>query len=142
MATIDTPTATIIPPQSMTNWAAIIGRWSFSGRNATYLGPDDRSELIMPVGICVTNFQLTEGKLSCRVKLPDAVSEGRVLFGYRSPDERYIMAGIGGWKRAYSVGEFDPTLAGEVSPSRETLITSLQIGGTPRLPKLPDRSCE
>ncbi len=98
-------------PENPTNWAAIVGRWSFSGQQATYLGPDPESPASgIPVGICVTNFQLTEGEISCRVKLSDSGSEGRILLGYRSPDERYIMAGIGGWKRAYSVGERDPTL--------------------------------
>jgi hypothetical protein len=94
-----------------TNWAAIVGRWSFNGQQATYLGPAPESpESAIPVGICVTNFQLTAGKISCRVKLPDSRSEGRPLLGYRSPDERYIMAGIGGWNYAYTVGERDPTL--------------------------------
>jgi hypothetical protein len=98
-------------PENPTNWAAIVGRWSFSGQQATYLGPAIESpESAIPLGICLTNFQLIEGKISCRVKLPDPMSEGRILLGYRSPDERYIMAGIGGWKRACTIGERDPTL--------------------------------
>ena len=102
---------TMNEPEKPTNWAALAGRWSFSGQNATYLGPDlERTGLAIPIGICVTNFQLTEGKISCSVKLPDSTSEGRLLLGYRSPDQRYILAGIGGWKRAYTVGERDPTI--------------------------------
>jgi hypothetical protein len=96
-------------PQNPTNWAAIFGRWSFSGEQVTYLGPDELA-LALPLGICITNIQLTEGKISCRVKLPESTSEGRVLLGYRSPNERYIMAGVGGWKSAYSIGEFEPGL--------------------------------
>lgn len=81
--------------ENQTNWAAIVGRWSFSGQQAIYLGPDPESPAsVIPFGICVTNFQLTEGRISCRVKLPDSGSEGRPLLGYRSPDERYVMAGI------------------------------------------------
>jgi hypothetical protein len=98
-------------PANPTNWAAIVGRWSFDGQRATYLGPDPQlPEVALPHGICVTNFELTEGKASCRVKLDDPTSEGRFLLGYRSPSERYIMAGIGGWKYAYTVGQSDPTL--------------------------------
>jgi hypothetical protein len=36
------------------------------------------------------------------------VTEGKVLLGYRSPAERYVMAGLGGWRFAYSIGEFVP----------------------------------
>jgi hypothetical protein len=98
-------------PANITNWAAIVGRWSFSGQQATYLGPKVQNPAAgIPVGICVTNFQLTEGKVSCRVKLPDSESEGRVLLGYRSPNEIYVMAGIGGWSYAYTVGVRDPSI--------------------------------
>src|SRR5437660_4726229 len=96
--------------ESPANWAAIFGRWSFSGEQITFLGPD-MPDPALPLGICVTNIQLTEGRVSCRVKLPESSSEGRILLSYRSPNERYIMAGIGGWKSAYSVGEFIPGLA-------------------------------
>jgi hypothetical protein len=67
-------------------------------------------EPALPLGICVTNAQLTEGKVSCRVSLPESTLEGRILLSYRSPNERYIMAGIGGWTRAYTIGEFQPGL--------------------------------
>jgi hypothetical protein len=101
----------MIDPDKPTNWAAIVGRWSFSGEDASYLGPDDDlPDRVPSYGICITNYQLTEGKVSCRVKLDESTSEGRFLIGYRSLDERYIMAGIGGWKRAYTVGEREPTL--------------------------------
>src|SRR3989442_9896063 len=96
--------------ESPANWAAIFGRWSFSGEQITFLGPD-MPDPALPLGICVTNIQLTEGRVSCRVKLPESSSEGRILLSYRSPNERYIMAGVGGWKSAYSVGEFIPGLA-------------------------------
>lgn len=97
--------------ESTTRWAAIVGRWSFSEDQATYLGPDPNfPQSATLVGICVTNFRLSAGKISCRVRLPDSTSEGRLLLGYRSPDQRYVMAGIGGWNRAYTVGELEPAL--------------------------------
>lgn len=97
-------------PDQTISWAAIIGRWSFDGQRATYLGPDPQlPEAVTPHGICVTNFELTEGEASCRVKLPDFGAEGRLLLGYRTPNERYIMAGVGGWNYAYTVGERDQT---------------------------------
>jgi len=48
--------------QSPANWAAILGRWAFAGKKVTYLGPDDDRPESTPIGICVTNIQLVEGR--------------------------------------------------------------------------------
>jgi hypothetical protein len=50
---------------------------------------------------------LTDGSVSTRVRLSEN-TEGRILLGYRSPTERYLMAGLGGWGFAYTIGEFEP----------------------------------
>lgn len=94
--------------QTPTNWAPVAGRWSFEGERVTYTGPDPDSPV--PHGICLTNLRLTEGTVSCRVQFTEPSSEGRILLGYRSLGEGYIMAGIGGWNHAYTVGEYVPTL--------------------------------
>ncbi len=92
-----------------TSWAAIVGRWSFNGEQVTYLGTGDE-QAKNSFGICVTNTELTEGMISCRTRLADSTVEGKVLLGYRSPTERYILAGLLGWRNAYSIGEYDPSL--------------------------------
>jgi hypothetical protein len=92
---------------SPTNWIPVAGRWSIKENHITYTGPDDE-EARTPLGICLNDLRLTEGTISCRVQFTGASKEGRVLLGYRSIGERYIMAGLGGWTRAYTIGEAVP----------------------------------
>jgi hypothetical protein len=89
-----------------TNWAPVAGRWSFKEKRITYDGPEPNSNV--PFGVCLTNLRLREGTVSCRVQFKESLSEGRILLGYRSLNEKYIMAGLGGWGRAYTVGEHVP----------------------------------
>ena len=95
------------------SWAPIVGRWSIEPERVRYLGPQDDGSK-PPFGICVTNADLTDGSVSTGVSLsqsPDGASfrtEGKVLLGYRSAEDRYIITGLGGWHRAYTIGEFDP----------------------------------
>ena len=86
-------------------WAPIVGRWSATGEPVRYLGP--QPGIGFPFGICVTNVEFTGGRISTHVEL-SGESEGRILLGYRSPSERYLMVGIRGWDSAYTIGEFDP----------------------------------
>lgn len=92
--------------QNLIHWAPVAGRWSFNERDITYSGPEPNSTV--ELGVCVTNRRLTEGIVSCRVQFTAPSAEGRLLLGYRSLDEGYIMAGLGGWNRAYTIGEFVP----------------------------------
>lgn len=99
--------------ETIRNWAPIVGRWSIEREHVRYLGlQDGRSE--SPYGVCVTNGDLSDGSVSTRVTLSETSegassrTEGKVLLGYRSPQHRYVMAGLGGWHFAYTIGEFDP----------------------------------
>jgi hypothetical protein len=95
------------------SWAPIVGRWSTEPERVRYLGPQDEG-FKPPFGICVTNADFSDGSVSTSVSLSQSSdgasfrTEGKVLLGYRSPEERYVMAGLGGWHRAYTIGEFDP----------------------------------
>src|SRR5437870_5058017 len=93
------------PAGGARNWAPITGRWSIEPEVVRYLGPQRDSRC--PFGICVTNADLTDGSVSTRIMLSEN-TEGRILLGYRSPTERYLMAGLGGWGFAYTIGEFEP----------------------------------
>jgi hypothetical protein len=72
-----------------------------------YEGP--QPQFRQPFGICLTDLELTDGEISTRVRA-SGDGEGRVLLGYRSPTERYVMVGLRGWDFAYSIGESDPAL--------------------------------
>src|SRR5690348_1121591 len=65
-------------PRRTLNWAPIFRRWSFDAEKITYLGPD-QPEPDQPIGICVANAQLSEGQISCRVKLTEPAQEARTL---------------------------------------------------------------
>jgi hypothetical protein len=90
----------------MRSWAPIIGRWSVESETLRYLGP--QADAGVPYGICLTNADLTDGTIHTVVRFSQGSEGGRVLLGYRSPTERYLMVGLGGWRRAYTIGEFDP----------------------------------
>jgi hypothetical protein len=95
------------------SWAPIVGRWSIEPEHVRYRGPQNAGSS-RPFGICVSNADLSDGSVSVRVSLsgiaenPSWRTEGKIVLGYHSPTERYVMAGLGGWHRAYTIGEFDP----------------------------------
>ncbi|MDE0448008.1 MAG: hypothetical protein OXH96_15195 [Spirochaetaceae bacterium] len=102
------------------SWAAIEGRWAFSGRSATYTGSADST-----VGIALAPGALRSGRISARVLLGDTSNcVGRVLVGYDAQSERHYSVGLGGDGFAYTVGAFEPdqrryeSIAGKGSASQ------------------------
>jgi len=93
--------------KTLEKWVPIVGRWNVSPAGVTYEGPSPQSP--RPFGICLSDTDLSDGHISANVRV-SAKSEGRLLFGYRSPSERYVMAGVGGWGFAYAIGEFEPAV--------------------------------
>lgn len=92
----------------ISSWAAVVGRWTFEDGSATYGGPQDVKTVPFPYGICVSNARLSEGEVNLDVELSEGTS-GRVLMGYRSPSERYLTVGLGGYGYAYVLSEFEPS---------------------------------
>jgi hypothetical protein len=93
------------------NWAPIAGRWQFpSPAEAVYASPQQQNT---PFGVCVSNVRFSEGDVKVTIKLPKAddgvtaAGSGRILLGYRSVDDHYITAGLGGYGYAYNVTQFD-----------------------------------
>jgi len=129
------------PAGGARNWAPITGRWSIEPEVVRYLGPQRDSRY--PFGICVTNADLTDGSVSTRILLSEN-TEGRILLGYRSPTERYLMAGLGGWGFAYTIGEFEPAFgwrglavagsSANLSPERPYDVTATVTGQRISLP--------
>jgi hypothetical protein len=102
------------PQTTIRSWAPIIGEWNIGDDGtATYRAPpaDQR-----PFGICVSGVRFSEGiaettiQLSSRDGPVSKDTSGRILLGYRSPEEPYVSVGLGGYASAYVVSYFDPAL--------------------------------
>lgn len=90
---------------SKESWAPIMGRWTIEEDAQTYLGIQDGCT--HPFGLCVSNSNFTEGSVKVSVELPTPKdSSGRILLGYRSPNESYLCVGINGYRSAYVLAEF------------------------------------
>ncbi len=92
-------------------WAPIAGRWEFpSPVEPVYIKPH---QVNVPFGICVSNIRFSEGDAKVTVTLhksddkTTSMSEGRILFGYRSTNDPYISIGLGGFGFAYSIAQSD-----------------------------------
>jgi hypothetical protein len=97
------------------HWAPVVGLWDVADTDhPIYQGPLQGS--VRPYGMCVSDVRLSEGAVETTVSLPGGTNgaspsgTGRILFGYRSPADEYVFAGLGGWDFAYTIGRFDPTL--------------------------------
>jgi hypothetical protein len=109
--------------QRITSWAPIIGRWTIENGTVTYNGPEEGPS--RPFGICLSSARFNEGEIKVKVELSAETAEGRVLFGFRSLSESYWTVGLGGWQRAYTVSEFDPSFGWQptsVLGSRASLV--------------------
>ena len=100
--------------QPVTNWAPILGRWSFNSGSAIYLGSEGEAQTTVPVGICVSAIRFSEGEARAIVRLPKTENgispdtSAYILFGYRSPTEEFFGAGLAGWSSAYTIMRSDP----------------------------------
>jgi hypothetical protein len=105
--------------QSVTNLAAIAGRWKIEPGRATFEVPETPQ---LPFGICVSDVRFFEGDARVTVNLANEQAEGRILLGYRSLEEDdYFTVGLRGHGRAYTISNFTPgigwrALAGVGSP--------------------------
>lgn len=88
------------------NFAALRGRWEITPERVEYLGNDD--ELGPPLGLCLTRVRFENGSVRVRVHGGGNGEHGRIVFGYRSEHERYLLAGLGGHNAAYTIAEMRP----------------------------------
>jgi hypothetical protein len=102
--------------QVVTAWAPLIGRWNFESQAARYVGPQTDQVAMRPFGICVSNVRFSEGEALASIHLPGAatrISEDAsayLVFGYRSLSDEYLAVGLAGYRSAYTVSRFDPTV--------------------------------
>jgi len=90
-------------------WAAISGRWRFENAITKYEGPSDAPGP-NSYGIAVTNQHLTDGVARVSVRFSRITGSAGLLLGFHSEQRRYVVAQLGGYKRAYSIAEFDPAV--------------------------------
>jgi len=93
-------------PETAISFVPIAGRWSVQPDHVTYVGPQEGDGV--PVGICVTSVGLADGTVTVRVQGGGGGESGRILLGYRSQGERYVMIGLGGHGFAYTIAELRP----------------------------------
>jgi hypothetical protein len=96
------------------SWAALAGRWDFSGDSASYLEGSPGGVVggkPIELGLAISNLQMSDGTVRTRVRfaaLPDEPQAARVMIGYQSNRERYVLAQLGASDAAYSLSEWDP----------------------------------
>jgi len=121
-------------PRKLKKWIAVVGRWTFDNDCVTYLGPE--KDGAFPFGICLSDVFLAEGELAGSIEIkqqdtPTGGAAGRFLIGYRSPSERYITVGLGGYGRAYVLAEYLPEVGWtpkEVAGSASSLTGAHSVG--------------
>lgn len=95
------------------NWLPIVGEWSFKqeGQKIIYHKPQENKEISLPIGICLSEEEMTNGEIEMKIHLSpsnDKESNGRFILGYRSLKHKFLLVGLGGYGCAYTVSEFDP----------------------------------
>jgi hypothetical protein len=99
-----------VSPQLVKKWAAIAGRWRFSGTNAEYEGPDNPG-MTNPLGLARASLRFRDGVLRTRIKLSRTEkTTGGLFFGFHSMDSPYLMAQLGAFDRAYVISEHRPEI--------------------------------
>ncbi len=95
-------------PEVVEQWAAITGRWEFSGHQATYLGAES-ADKIQPFGLALAAKRIRDGRIHTQVKLSRQkdTSAGLVL-GYQSLNMAWVAIALGAFDGAYTLLEFRP----------------------------------
>ncbi|MBX9791111.1 MAG: DUF1080 domain-containing protein [Pirellulales bacterium] len=93
-----------------TQWAAIAGHWTFDGAGGVFSANgshDERSG--NPFGIALSSHRVRDGAILLDVRLSDRLEmAGGVVLGFESIHSPYTIITLGGWDRAYSIGQFLP----------------------------------
>jgi hypothetical protein len=92
----------------------MVGIWDISPSNPVYLRPQaaNNRPYGRPIGICVSDVRFQGGKVNATVSFPKAENggvgdvSGGILFGYRSLNDEYVYAAVGGYGFAYVMARF------------------------------------
>lgn len=90
------------------NWAALVGRWLFSGENVTYEGPSD-SNSQFPFGLAVSSSSMRTGEVEVSIALDSLQNHAAgVVLGFKSQHAEYLLPQLGAHKYAYLVARWVP----------------------------------
>jgi Nucleoside 2-deoxyribosyltransferase len=95
--------------KSVTNLAAIVGRWKIKNGRAVCEGPE-RPE--WPYGLCASNVRFLEGEAQVTVRRTKGAGliDGRIVFGYRSVKHEYFTVGLHSEGKAFQIVNFNPAI--------------------------------
>jgi hypothetical protein len=90
------------------------GLWDISTPDPVYLKPQtEKQPYGVPFGICVSDVRFQGGEAKVTVCFPKAANggvdpnaSGGILFGYRSLNDEYFYAAVGGYGHAYVLARF------------------------------------
>src|SRR5579862_7886191 len=114
--------ARIMPHEPPTNganhatklsWAPIMGQWEITEANQNFRGEGPGSTAhgqFFPMGLAVSSAVMQNGMSQAQIRFSapfgDGEQAGGIVLGYRSPEQHYIFAELGGARSAYSIGEY------------------------------------
>jgi hypothetical protein len=113
-----------VTPQLVKKWAALAGRWKFSGKTAEYEGPD-KPGMSSPLGLARASLPFRDGVIRTRIKLSRTEkTAGGILFGFQSVNSTYFSAALGAFDKAYAIVEHQPGI-GWIERSSAGLLSNL-----------------
>ena len=112
--------------QLVEKWAAVAGRWEFSGTMSRYIGPNE-SGGALPLGLALGAIPLRDGRIKTTVRLSrQQRTTGGVALGYQSLNAEWLAVQLGAYDRAYAISEYRPGL-GWVAIATAGLLVNLPI---------------
>jgi hypothetical protein len=93
--------------KSVTNLAAIVGRWQFADGRAICEGPEAPE---WPFGLAASNVRFLEGEARVTVRRTDGpgLLDARIVLGYRSEQQDYFTVGLHSEGKAYQIVHYSP----------------------------------
>lgn len=95
------------------SWAPILGQWDISETSQRFRGDGLDAAAhgqSFPMGLAISSLAMQNGVCSVRVRFStpfgDKEQAGGIVLGYRSPEQHYVFAELGGARSAYSIGEY------------------------------------
>lgn len=96
----------------VTAWKGILGNWEYKDNVLIYKSHQDKLAQSFPAahepyGICISNEIFDEGSIRFSVE-QTGHAEGKLLLGFKSVKDKYVIAGLGGYGFAYSTATYFP----------------------------------
>jgi hypothetical protein len=114
----------LVPVELAGTWQPLRGQWTDNPAQKEftcigYLVEDDGNQ----DALCVSSVRISDGALAAQIMVEEQAPErtnAHLVFRYRDP-QRYLFAGIGGWKKKFVIAWKVPGLGLLQQPGWETL---------------------